>query len=274
MFAPMAGVTTYDEPAAYELWMGRWSERLAPAFVRFVDPPPGSRILDIGTGTGVMAAAIVQQIERARVEGIEPAQSYIDHARRRLAGVNVSITRGDAQSLPYAAESFAVTVSLLVLQEMRDGDAALAEMCRVTSAGGYVAACQWDFRDGLPVLSMFWEAAAEILPGAVIAQEKAHRTNPGYTDAASLDALWQRAGLAAVEARCLDISMSFQSFDDYWAPFLGGATRTSSYAATLPCEVRDALRDRLRQRVLGDGPDRPFDLPARAWAVKGRCSSL
>ncbi len=64
--------------------------------------------------------------------------------------------------------------------------------------------------------------------------------------------------------------MSFQSFDDYWAPFLGGATLTSSYVATLPGEIRDALRDRLRQRILGDSPDRPFDLPARAWAVKGR----
>ena len=99
----MIGAQTYDEPEAYELWMGRWSARLAPAFVGFVDPPPGSRILDIGTG--VLAAAITQQIERAEVVGIEPSQSYIDHARRCLRGADVSITRGDAQSLPYNAGS-------------------------------------------------------------------------------------------------------------------------------------------------------------------------
>lgn len=266
----MASTETYDEPAAYELWMGRWSARLAPAFVRFVDPPPGSRILDIGTGTGVMAAAIVQQIERVRVEGVEPAQSYIDHARRRLAGANVSITRGDAQSLPYAADSLSVTVSLLVLQALADGDAALGEMCRVTGAGGCVAACQWDFRDGMPMLSLFWQVAQEVVPGEAVAREATRRTPLGYADPASLGDLWRRAGLASVETERLDISMSFQSFDDYWAPFLGGATLTSSYAATLPDDVRDALRDRLRQRLLGDGPDRPFDLPARAWAVKGR----
>lgn len=262
--------TTYDEPEAYELWMGRWSARLAPAFVEFANPPPGSRILDIGSGTGVLAKALAKQIDGAEIIGLEPAQSYVDHARRRLRGTDVSISRGDANSLPYSADSFGVTLSLLVLQEIPDGDAALAEMRRVTRAGGCIAACQWDFRDGLPMLSQFWEAAAEVMSDTVIAHEKARRTSPGYSNAEALEALWQRAGLATVETRCLDISMSFQSFDDYWSPFLGGATRTSSYAATLPAEVRDTLRARLRQLVLGNGPDRPFDLPARAWAVKGR----
>ncbi len=63
--------------------------------------------------------------------------------------------------------------------------------------------------------------------------------------------------------------MDFASFDDYWTPFLGGATPTSSYAATLSDELRQTLIARLRQKVLGDGPDRPLTLPARAWVVRG-----
>ena len=64
--------------------------------------------------------------------------------------------------------------------------------------------------------------------------------------------------------------MDFASFEDYWKPFLSGVTPTSSYAPSLPEESRRALAARLRRRLLGGGPDRPFSLPARAWAVRGK----
>ena len=57
---------------------------------------------------------------------------------------------------------------------------------------------------------------------------------------------------------------------DYWAPFLGGATPTSSYAAALPPEVREAVAAQLKRTLLGDGPDRPFTLEAHAFTVRGR----
>ncbi len=63
--------------------------------------------------------------------------------------------------------------------------------------------------------------------------------------------------------------MDFASFDNYWAPFRYWATPSSSYAKTLSVEARQTLSTRLREKVLGDGPDRPFTLPARAWTVRG-----
>ena len=81
--------------------------------------------------------------------------------------------------------------------------------------------------------------------------------------------MWEQAGLARVETAGLEIAMDFSSFDDYWSPFMGGATPTSSYAATLADDVRQRLAARLREKVLGDGPDRPFSLSARAWVVRG-----
>ena len=44
-------MVAFANPQAYELWMGRWSERLAPAFVDFADLAPGGRYLDVGAGT-------------------------------------------------------------------------------------------------------------------------------------------------------------------------------------------------------------------------------
>jgi hypothetical protein len=79
----------------------------------------------------------------------------------------------------------------------------------------------------------------------------------------------QRSGLHGVEVRPLDIPMAFESFDDYWAPFLGGTESAPTYCASLPPEARERLRDALSRR-LPMGPDGEILLAARAWAVKGR----
>ncbi len=146
---------------------------------------------------------------------------------------------------------------------------AVGEMRRVTRSGGCLAASQWDFRAGMPMLSLFWEAAQEVVPGERTRREAARPVRPGYSDEGAPARLWEQAGLARVESAGLEIAMDFSSFDDYWSPFLGGATPTSSYAATLPDDVRQRLAARLREKVLGDGPDRAFTLPAPAWAVRG-----
>ena len=49
-----AVMVEFSHPAAYELWMGRWSRRLAPSVVSFADLASGSRLLDVGSGTGIL----------------------------------------------------------------------------------------------------------------------------------------------------------------------------------------------------------------------------
>jgi hypothetical protein len=81
--------------------------------------------------------------------------------------------------------------------------------------------------------------------------------------------LWESAGLSEIETCTLEISMGFANFEDYWGPFQSDVTQSSSYANTLSEDERSALKDRLYEKVLGSGPDRPFMLPAQACAVKG-----
>ena len=50
----------FSHPAAYQLWMGRWSSRLAPALVAFADVSGGARLLDVGSGTGALSLALIE----------------------------------------------------------------------------------------------------------------------------------------------------------------------------------------------------------------------
>ena len=60
---------------AYESYIGRWSRPVAREFVRWLGVPPGSRWLDVGSGTGALtdvvvelggAGAVMRQVEQDR----------------------------------------------------------------------------------------------------------------------------------------------------------------------------------------------------------------
>ena len=83
-----------------------------------------------------------------------------------------------------------------------------------------------------------------------------------------LRSLWLDAGLAEVSTEALEVAERYESFDDYWEPFTAGVGPGGAYCTSLAPEARAELRDECRRR-LGD-PAGAFELPARAWAVRGR----
>jgi len=152
-------MVAFANPQAYELWMGRWSERLAPAFVDFAGLEPGGRYLDVGAGTGVLGRAVVERFGAAEVVGIEPADSFVAYARDTHRNPRLRFLVGDAQAIAFADDGFDGALALLILQELPDAPLAVREMVRVTRRGGTVATSQWDFHNGFPFLSHFWAAA-------------------------------------------------------------------------------------------------------------------
>jgi len=76
-------------------------------------------------------------------------------------------------------------------------------------------------------------------------------------------------GLAQCENGTLELAMHFCSFNDYWQPFLAGATPTSAFAATLNRETAGELERTIRSRIGNVQADGSFVLPARALAVAG-----
>jgi len=73
-------VATYGE--GYEWNMGRWSRRLAQPFLDFVGTDDGERVLDVGCGTGHLAAAVAAVSPNSEVHGVDLAPAYIEHASK------------------------------------------------------------------------------------------------------------------------------------------------------------------------------------------------
>ena len=260
----------FTNPAAYELWMGRWSTRLAPALVAFADLALGSRLLDVGSGTGALSRALLEGVAGATVVGIEPAEAFVAWCRETTTDPRLRVETGDALALPFPDHSFDATLALLILQELADAPLALSEMRQVTRPGGPVVASQWDFANGMPMLALFWDAALEVAPGETAREAAARCLVVDYPGDAALRRLWRQAGLVEVETARHQIDMTFASFEDYWRPFLSNVSQASSFAGTLGADQRSELERHLRRKTAGAASRGPLTLKAHAWAVRGK----
>jgi SAM-dependent methyltransferase len=249
----------------YEPYVGRWSRQVAPLFLRWLHLLASERWLDLGCGTGALTQAILDHAAPASVQGIDPSPGFIAHAQARIQDPRASFAIGDAQAIPLDANSVDAAVAGLMLNFVPQPERAVAEMARVTRAGGTVAAYVWDYAGKMELMRYFWDAATALDPQA---QDEGPRF--AFCQPAPLQALFEGAGLQGVEVLAIDVPTVFRDFDDYWSPFLGGQGPAPGYAMSLSVARRDALRERIHA-ALPRQADGSIELNARAWAVRGRC---
>ena len=102
---------------------------------------PGSRVLDVGTGPGFLAAAAAER--GAEATGTDFAEQMIDAAR--LAHPGIRFEQASAESQPFEDESFDAVVMGLTLFLLPDPRAALREANRLLADDGRFAASLWRF---------------------------------------------------------------------------------------------------------------------------------
>jgi SAM-dependent methyltransferase len=254
----------FTASSGYERYMGRWSRILAPPYIGFAGVKNGQHILDVGTGTGALASALEVAMTSSEVIGIDPSEGFVSYAKRNARSGRVSFEVGDAQALRFGDASFDQTMSLLAMNFVPDHHKAIAEMRRVTRPRGVVSSCVWDYNAGMQSLRFFWDEVVALDPK----MEPSDERNMKLTREGQLGELWRRAGLVNVQEGPLVIEQAYESFDDYWEPFLTGVGPGGAYVASLAEESRRQLEARVRMRLLGDRGG-AFVLKARAWSVRG-----
>ena len=250
----------------YEPYVGRWSRRVADAFLAWIDVPADADWADVGCGTGALSEAIFSTARPASIRGFDPSAGFLQFAQRRLSDPAVTFAIADARSLPLAPGSVDAAVAGLVINFIPDPSAGVREMSRVTRPGGTVAAYVWDYGDRMELMRRFWDAAVA-LDSAAEALDEGRRFPMCRPE--PLQELFNGAGLHDVTTQPIDIATNFAGFDDFWSPFLGGQGPAPAYTMSLTEDQRDALRERIRS-ALPMRDDGSIHLVARAWAVRGR----
>jgi SAM-dependent methyltransferase len=246
---------------AYDRYMGRYSRVLAPRLADFASIAPGSRALDVGCGSGALTAELARRLGAGSVVAADPSEPLVAACSERVTGADVRVAR--AESLPWPDDSVDAALAQLVVNFLEDPAAGVTEMRRLVRPGGVVAACTWDYSDGMRMLRTFWDAALALDPEA----PDESRTMR-YQDPHDLAALWRETRLEEVETTPLEVEVEYRDFDDFWEPFLSGVGPGGAYCTSLSPERQVAVREECRRR-LGD-PRGLYTLTARAWAVRGR----
>ena len=253
-----ARVSFFVAADAYDRFMGRYSRQLSGQLADFAGVRAGQRVLDVGCGPGALTGELVSRVGSDSVVAVDPSEPFVAAARDHHPGVDVR--QGSADALPFADGAFDATLAQLVVHFMPDPVAGLAEIRRVTRAGGTVAACVWDHAGGKGPLGAFWAAAHELDPAV---QDEGDL--PGAREG-HLAELLTAAGLQDVESTSLISELEHPTFEDWWEPFTGGVGPAGAYVASLDTQRREALRERCRSML----PSPPFRLTTVAWAARGR----
>jgi demethylmenaquinone methyltransferase / 2-methoxy-6-polyprenyl-1,4-benzoquinol methylase len=185
----------------------RWRRALVSA----VDPQPGQHLLDVATGTGMVAAALAER--GCRVTGLDQSEAMLGAARERLArsadlAQRVELVSGEAERLPFEDESFDGLTFTYLLRYVDDRAATMRELARVVRPGGRIGMLEFGVperpalralwrvhtRAGLPLLgrlvSPAWYEVGRFLGPNI---ETLHREEP------DLPGLWRAAGLSQVQ---------------------------------------------------------------------------
>jgi ubiquinone/menaquinone biosynthesis C-methylase UbiE len=129
-------------------------------------------VLEIGSGSGAMAAALLERFADVRMTATDYDDSMVEFARDRLRefGDRVEVKQADAAELPFAAESFDAVVSFIMLHHVIDWEKAIAEAVRVLRPGGRLLGF-----DLLDSPSMHWLHRAERSPHRMMRWDELRR---------------------------------------------------------------------------------------------------
>jgi SAM-dependent methyltransferase len=259
-------------------WEGRaadYDSFFAPVTERAVEPlldaagvGAGSRVLDVATGPGYVAARAAER--GAAAIGIDVAESMVAFARHRYP--EVDFRRAEAEVLPFTDGFFDSAVGNFAILHLGRPERAVAELARVLVPGGRVALTTWDLPERTRLLGVFVDAVAEAgatPPATVPAGPDFFR----FADSGELAALLRGQGFGGVEVSTFDFTHVVSSPDALWEGMLGATVRTSALIVAQPRQLQRRIRASFDRLVASHRTaDGAVELPVSVKLASGQRS--
>jgi demethylmenaquinone methyltransferase / 2-methoxy-6-polyprenyl-1,4-benzoquinol methylase len=208
-------------PRRYDLLSGALSlgqdPRWRRALVDALAPAPGARVLDVATGTGMVAAELLARRGDCTVVGLDQSAEMLAGARARFAGDRrVELIEGQAERLPFADQSFDALTFTYLLRYVEDPAATLRELARVLKPGGRLSSLEFGVPPWLPARAAWRLYTAVGLPvlGRLASRDWAEvgrflgpsiRSYYAQHPPQRIVGYWQSAGLGDVRVRRMSL---------------------------------------------------------------------
>ena len=260
------------EAAGWEKRAEDYDRFFRPLTSRMVEPlldaasvASGSRVLDIATGPGYVAAEAAAR--GANVVGADVAEAMVELAR----GLHpqVEFRQADAHALPFDDSSFDAVVGNFGILHLGRPEQAVAEFVRVLVSGGRLALTAWDTPNRARFLGVLLEAFVDA--GATPPEDVP--VGPDFFrfgDHGEFDALLADQGLDDRRVETIEFTYSVPDAGGYWDGLLGGTVRMSALILGQPEEVRRRIREAFDRRMNEYRGADGFELPVSVKLASGR----
>jgi demethylmenaquinone methyltransferase/2-methoxy-6-polyprenyl-1,4-benzoquinol methylase len=188
------------------------------AMVRQIRAASDDRVLDVATGTGMVATALVRRYD-CSVVGLDQSPEMLAGARAKLEAdrwlaEHVTLVRGEAESLPFGDGEFDHLTFTYLLRYVEDPGGTLRELARVVKPGGRIASLEFMLPPNALARALWRVYTRAFMPvlGRMISRdwyEVGRFLGPSISDfyaRLSLDRqleLWRAAGIEDVRARVM-----------------------------------------------------------------------
>ena len=213
----------------------------------------GGRVLDVGCGAGLAAAAVADQ--GAASWGVDNAATQVTAAARRYPAI--AFVRADAAQLPFADESFDAVISNFGIPHFRDQDGFLREACRVLRPCGVMAFTAWID----PAQKEFSTADGVLPPTGEFFR---------FGEGAHCRIALGNAGFETVAIEAAHVVWRPPATEALIEAVMAGIVRAATLLNAETTEAQAVIRDAVRTRIETDTRDGAFALVLPAIVVSAQ----
>jgi ubiquinone/menaquinone biosynthesis C-methylase UbiE len=236
-FAAFEAAAWEERALDYERFFGPIAGRVVAPLLAAASVGVGTRVLDVATGPGWVAAEAAER--GASVVGVDVAEAMVARARSAHAGLD--FRRADAHELPFADACFDAVVGNFAIMHLARPERAVAECARVLRPGGALALTAWAHPSEHRLVGVLLDALAEAraMPPADLPE------GPDFfrfSDDEQFAAVLRQSGLANPAVTAVTFVQRYAGADELWNGMLSATVRISALIVRQPEDVRQRVR--------------------------------